>query len=159
MEQNHNPLSRLFRVIIRVLCLSNLKPDTLAWVNMNKSRYFTISLSQKGTQRKILLCFGSLVDPGCTGFYPLVFEFGPIKFDISSFNGSLPSFILNPYSWTKIANILFLDQPAGTGFSYSNTSEGYHYSDRKAAKDVYTFLRKWLLNHPMFIKNRPIRWS
>ncbi|KAL2513996.1 Serine carboxypeptidase-like 19 [Forsythia ovata] len=26
MEQNHNPLSRLFRVIIRVLCLSNLKP-------------------------------------------------------------------------------------------------------------------------------------
>ncbi|KAL2477386.1 Serine carboxypeptidase-like 1 [Forsythia ovata] len=92
--------------------------------------------------------------PGCSGLSGLVFEIGPFTFDVADFDGSLPSILLNPYSWTKVANIIFIDWPVGTGFSYSNTSKGYSSNDTKSAKDNYTFLRKWLLNHPMFIKNR-----
>ncbi|CAI9786733.1 unnamed protein product [Fraxinus pennsylvanica] len=79
---------------------------------------------------------------------------GPCRFGVETFDGSLPSIILNPYSWTKVANIIFIDAPVGTGFSYANTSQGYSSSDIKSAKDIFTFLRKWLLNHPIFIKNR-----
>ncbi|KAL0384301.1 UNVERIFIED_CONTAM: Serine carboxypeptidase-like 18 [Sesamum radiatum] len=84
-------------------------------------------------------------EPGCSG---------PLAFDVEAFDGSLPSFVINPYSWTKIANIIFIDSPAGTGFSYATTSQGYTNSDNKTAEYNYSFLRKWLLNHPEFVKNR-----
>ncbi|KAG8368498.1 hypothetical protein BUALT_Bualt15G0051900 [Buddleja alternifolia] len=92
--------------------------------------------------------------PGCSGFSGLVYEIGPMAFDYATFDGSLPSFTINPYSWTKIANIIFIDSPVGTGFSYATTSQGYTSSDTKSAKQNYAFLRKWLLNHPTFLKNR-----
>ncbi|GER36926.1 serine carboxypeptidase [Striga asiatica] len=91
--------------------------------------------------------------PGCSGFSGLVYEIGPLAFDLENFDGSLPSLLLNPYSWTKVANIIFIDSPVGTGFSYATTSEGYYSSDTKSAKDCYTFMQKWLSIHPMFIKN------
>ncbi|KAL3538781.1 hypothetical protein ACH5RR_002147 [Cinchona calisaya] len=92
--------------------------------------------------------------PGCSAFSAIAYELGPLAFDVEAFNGSLPSLLLNPYAWTKIANIIFLDSPVGTGFSYATTLEGYYSSDTKSAKDTYNFLRKWLLNHPKFTKNR-----
>ncbi|KZV14035.1 serine carboxypeptidase-like 18 [Dorcoceras hygrometricum] len=92
--------------------------------------------------------------PGCSGFTGLVYEIGPLNFNLSSYDGSLPSFILNPYSWTKIASIIFIDSPVGTGFSYTNSPEGYYRSDTKLSTDNHMFLRKWLLTHPSFLKNR-----
>ncbi|CAI9786736.1 unnamed protein product [Fraxinus pennsylvanica] len=89
---------------------------------------------------------------GGVGYSILVYS--PCRFGVETFDGSLPSIILNPYSLTKIANIIFIDAPVGTGFSYANTSQGQASSDIKSAKDIFTFLGKWLLNHPMFIKNR-----
>ncbi|CAI9786819.1 unnamed protein product [Fraxinus pennsylvanica] len=113
--------------------------------------YFVESANNPKTDPLLLWITGG---PGCSGLSSLVYEIGPLSFDVTNFDGSLPSIILNPHSWTKVANIIFIDWPAGTGFSYSNTSKGYYSSDTKSAKDNYTFLRKWLLNHPMFIKNR-----
>ncbi|KAL0356910.1 UNVERIFIED_CONTAM: Serine carboxypeptidase-like 18 [Sesamum calycinum] len=92
--------------------------------------------------------------PGCSSLSGLVYEIGPLAFDIEGFDGSLPSFTLNPYSWTKIANIIFLDYPVGTGFSYAATPQAYNSNDTKSAQHNYSFLRKWLLNHPSFLKNR-----
>ncbi|XP_056160708.1 serine carboxypeptidase-like 16 isoform X2 [Syzygium oleosum] len=91
--------------------------------------------------------------PGCSGFSGLVFEIGPLKFDYATFNGSSPTLLPNPYSWTQIANIIFLDAPVSTGFSYSTTQEGYYTTDTKSAKDIYKFLRKWILGHPKFGNN------
>ncbi|KAG6382968.1 hypothetical protein SASPL_157297 [Salvia splendens] len=53
-----------------------------------------------------------------------------------------------------VANIIFLDYPAGTGFSYSNNARTFPVSDTNSTLHNYTFLRKWLLAHPEFIKNR-----
>ncbi|CAI9104247.1 OLC1v1002880C2 [Oldenlandia corymbosa var. corymbosa] len=93
--------------------------------------------------------------PGCSGFSALVYEFGPLKFDFEAYDkdGSA-KFLINPYSWTKRASIIFLDSPVGTGFSYATTKEGNSSSDTKATEDIYTFLRKWLSENPKFMKNR-----
>ncbi|KAL0422546.1 UNVERIFIED_CONTAM: Serine carboxypeptidase-like 18 [Sesamum latifolium] len=92
--------------------------------------------------------------PGCSGFSGLVYEIGPLAFDVEGFDGSFASFSLNPYSWTKIANIIFIDSPVGTGFSYATTPQAYNSNDTISAEHNYSFLRKWLLNHPEFVKNR-----
>lgn len=42
----------------------------------------------------------------------------------------------------QIANIIFVDAPVGTGFSYSTTWEGYQVSDTLSAAETYEFLRK-----------------
>ncbi|XP_022741780.1 serine carboxypeptidase-like 1 [Durio zibethinus] len=80
--------------------------------------------------------------PGCTALSGFFLEIGPLKFNVVEYNGSLPTFALNPYSWTKVANIIFLDAPVGTGFSYSRTFQGFKTGDKKFANDGYNFMRK-----------------
>ncbi|GMH03075.1 hypothetical protein Nepgr_004914 [Nepenthes gracilis] len=91
--------------------------------------------------------------PGCSGLSSILFEIGPLKIDVEAWNGSLPPLLLNPYSWTKVANILFIDQPVGTGFSYAISQSAYNTSDTLSVDQVYTFLRKWIAYHPRFISN------
>ncbi|KAI9181386.1 hypothetical protein LWI28_014570 [Acer negundo] len=91
--------------------------------------------------------------PGCSAFSGLVYEIGPLSFDYENSKGNIPKFLLNPYSWTKVANIIFLDQPVGTGFSYATTWQAYNMKDTLSTKQTYTFLRKWLIDHPTFLSN------
>ena len=49
------------------------------------------------------------------------------------------------------ANVLFLESPAGVGFSYSNTTSDYDESgDSKTAGDNYVFLLNWLERFPEY---------
>lgn len=38
--------------------------------------------------------------------------------------------------------MIYIDAPVGTGFSYSNTSQGYYVDDAENAAQTYEFLRK-----------------
>ncbi|KAI3852764.1 hypothetical protein MKW92_016680, partial [Papaver armeniacum] len=92
--------------------------------------------------------------PHCTGFSGLAFEIGPIYMDKEYINGSLPSLTLSSNSWTKIANMIFLDQPVNTGFSYSKSShDSKLMSDTISAANTYEFLIKWLIQNPEFQSN------
>ncbi|KAG4169428.1 hypothetical protein ERO13_A12G077965v2 [Gossypium hirsutum] len=91
--------------------------------------------------------------PGCSSLSGFFLEIGPLQFNMMEYNGSLPTFSLNPYSWTNVANIIFLDLPAGIGFSYSTRLQGFETGDKLFANDGYNFVRKWLRSHPKFITN------
>ncbi|KAI3701682.1 hypothetical protein L6452_26936 [Arctium lappa] len=91
--------------------------------------------------------------PGCSSISGLLYEIGPIKFEEVHYNGSLPSFILRPSSWTKIANIIFLDIPVGTGFSYRRSGQASRSNDFLLADQAYEFIKKWLRSYPEFISN------
>ncbi|VFR01706.1 unnamed protein product [Cuscuta campestris] len=55
----------------------------------------------------------------------------------------------NDYSWNKVANVLFLESPAGVGFSYSNTTSDYNTTDdKRTTADAYSFLVNWLQRFP-----------
>ncbi|XP_048497288.1 serine carboxypeptidase-like 7 isoform X9 [Beta vulgaris subsp. vulgaris] len=95
--------------------------------------------------------------PGCSAFSGLVIEIGPLIFNNSAcdWHSKSPTFQLNPSSWTKVASIIFLDSPVGTGFSYATNPEGYYSDDITSSRHIYQFLTKWLADHAGF-HNHPL---
>ncbi|XP_047064147.1 serine carboxypeptidase-like 15 isoform X1 [Lolium rigidum] len=91
--------------------------------------------------------------PGCSAFSGLVYEIGPLSFDRRTYVDGLPKLFYKPDAWTKVSNVIFLDSPVGTGFSYSVTPQGYESSDTKAVTQIVTFLTKWFDEHPEFLSN------
>ncbi|GER51915.1 serine carboxypeptidase [Striga asiatica] len=60
--------------------------------------------------------------------------------------------VRNNYSWNKAANMLYLESPAGVGFSYSTNNSFYEYlNDEITARDNLNFLEKWIDRFPEFI--------
>ena len=47
----------------------------------------------------------------------------------------------------QVANIIFVDAPVGTGFSYAKSSEGYNISDTLGVAELYEFLQKVIKNY------------
>ncbi|KAK9265997.1 hypothetical protein L1049_012497 [Liquidambar formosana] len=92
--------------------------------------------------------------PGCSSLVGFMFENGPLSFTYEDYSGGLPTLHVNPYAWTQNLNILYLDAPVGTGFSYSVTSEGYHVDDRTFVAHAYEFLQKWMMNHTEYLENQ-----
>ncbi|XP_078177990.1 serine carboxypeptidase-like 26 isoform X2 [Carex rostrata] len=85
--------------------------------------------------------------PGCSSIaYGASEELG--AFRINSDGATL---YLNEYSWNKVANVLFLESPAGVGFSYSNTTSDLRTcGDNRTASDAYTFLLNWIEKFPKY---------
>uniref|UniRef100_A0A804RM08 Carboxypeptidase n=1 Tax=Zea mays TaxID=4577 RepID=A0A804RM08_MAIZE len=91
--------------------------------------------------------------PGCSSFDGFVYGNGPFNFEPGSSPGSLPKLQLNPYSWSKVSNIMYLDSPAGVGMSYSLNRSDYVTGDLKTAADAHKFLSKWFELYPEFQLN------
>lgn len=85
--------------------------------------------------------------PGCSSVaYGASEEIGPFRL-----NRTGSSLYLNKYSWNRVANILFLESPAGVGFSYTNTSSNLKNSgDRRTAQDALIFLVRWMSRFPKY---------
>ncbi|GMH20845.1 hypothetical protein Nepgr_022687 [Nepenthes gracilis] len=91
--------------------------------------------------------------PGCSSFDGFVYEHGPFNFEAPKKRGDLPTLHLNPYSWSKVSNVIYLDSPAGVGFSYSRNTSDYITGDLKTASDTHTFLLKWFELYQEFLAN------
>ncbi|KAH7847290.1 hypothetical protein Vadar_024310 [Vaccinium darrowii] len=136
------------------LLLSKFQTD--GYVGVDESEdvqlfyYFVKSESNPKEDPLLLWLSGG---PGCSSFYGLIYEIGPLYFKAMQRDGSLPELVLNPNSWSKVASIIYLDLPVGTGFSYARTSLASYSTDLQACDQAYQFLRKWLMDHPEFLSN------
>ncbi|XP_024385315.1 serine carboxypeptidase 24 isoform X2 [Physcomitrium patens] len=109
--------------------------------------YFFVEAEENSEEKPLVFWFNG--GPGCSSIaYGFAEELGP--FFINSGGESLR---LNRDSGNKVANVLFVESPAGTGFSYSNTS-----SDLLAAGDFrtdnYAFVTNWFKRFPQY-RGRP----
>ncbi|PNT71906.1 hypothetical protein BRADI_2g37180v3 [Brachypodium distachyon] len=93
--------------------------------------------------------------PGCSGLSALLYEIGPLSFNMQSRSSTVPTLAYRADSWTKVSNIIFIDAPINAGFSYCREGDAYHSSDTQMASQILEFLRKWLDNHNSF-KNNPL---
>lgn len=54
----------------------------------------------------------------------------------------------NPYSWSKTANVLYIDSPAGTGMSYSKVTNDYATDDDRTIDDLEYFVERFFKEYP-----------
>eukprot|EP01018_Ginkgo_biloba_P035386 Gb_11699 [translate_table: standard] len=85
--------------------------------------------------------------PGCSSVaYGASEEIGPFRI-----NKNASGLYMNKYSWNRLANLLFLESPAGVGFSYTNTSSNLKDSgDNRTAEDALIFLINWFARFPQY---------
>jgi carboxypeptidase C (cathepsin A) len=101
------------------------------------------SLDKPATDPLVIWLTGG---PGCSSELAIFFENGPY-----TVNNDL-TLKFNPYTWNSHANVLYVDQPAGTGFSYVNNPNGYVTDEDQVAADFYTFIVAFLKKYPRFAK-------
>jgi len=115
--------------------------------------WFVESQNNPSTDPVVLWLNGG---PGCSSLDGFLYEHGPFRFDrsgtgnIYAHNDTLRS---NPFAWNQVANMIYLEAPAGVGFSYSNTSSDYYTNDNKTAIDNYQFLLNFFASYPEFAAN------
>ncbi|KAG2645322.1 hypothetical protein PVAP13_2KG363470 [Panicum virgatum] len=85
--------------------------------------------------------------PGCSSELALFYENGP--FHIAD-NLSL---VWNDFGWDKASNLIYVDQPTGTGFSYSSDSWDTRHNEAAISNDLYDFLQAFFAEHPEYAKN------
>ncbi|XP_011623125.1 serine carboxypeptidase 1 isoform X2 [Amborella trichopoda] len=92
--------------------------------------------------------------PGCSGMNAVVYLLGPFKIDNDrDYMKHGVKVKLSPFSWTKVSSIVYVDSPAGTGFSYADNSDDYETDDSKTIADLYEFILKWYRAYPEFLSN------
>ncbi|XP_057978384.1 serine carboxypeptidase-like 18 isoform X2 [Malania oleifera] len=121
------------------------------YISVGDSELFYYFIESQGNPKEDPLFLWLTGGPGCSSFNGLIYEIGPMEFDIHNYDGGLPNLLYYKYAWTKSASVIFLDAPVGTGFSYSTTTEGWYASDSKSAEQSYEFLRKWLEENPQYL--------
>ncbi|KZS93183.1 peptidase S10, serine carboxypeptidase [Sistotremastrum niveocremeum HHB9708] len=84
--------------------------------------------------------------PGCSSSTGLLFELGPCSVADEGHNTTW-----NKHSWNKNANIIFLDQPVGVGYSYSSDGSTIN-TTPVAAVDVWAFLELFLARFSKYSK-------
>jgi len=112
--------------------------------------YFVESERSPGTDPVLVWLTGG---PRCSAFSGLAYEIGPINFVLQPYDGTLPRLVYSPDSWTRVASIIFLDSPVGSGFSYARDPRGYDVGDVSSSRQVVEFLRKWFDAHPWLQSN------
>lgn len=81
--------------------------------------------------------------PGCSSMLGLLMELGPCAVEKGGQTAHE-----NPDSWINAANLFFLDQPIGVGFSYSDNPDDHANGTFAAAEDVYAFMDLWYTQFP-----------
>eukprot|EP00054_Salpingoeca_dolichothecata_P027032 m.195908 g.195908 ORF g.195908 m.195908 type:complete len:439 (+) comp25839_c0_seq3:1515-2831(+) len=87
--------------------------------------------------------------PGCSSLDGYIYEHGPFHVNESNHQ----QLYYNTYTWAKEANMLYLEAPAGVGFSYSDDPSEYHTNDTTTAIANHAALKTFFKLYPEYAKN------
>ncbi|KAK7105698.1 lysosomal protective protein-like [Littorina saxatilis] len=85
--------------------------------------------------------------PGCSSLFGLLGENGPFK--VMDDGATLEP---NPFSWNNVANVLYIESPAGVGFSYA-TDSNYVTNDDRTATENYAAMKDFFNKFPEYRVN------
>ena len=120
--------------------------------------------------------------PGATSLYGLFKENGPIKAHTISdnqfsrsrrstffeeylktpnafpeYDKYTPEAKLNPFSWNRNASVLYIDNPVGTGFSFTDSKAGYPNYVNESSEDLFHALQQFFQMFHEY-KDRCVLW-
>ncbi|KAK3112346.1 Cell death protease [Teratosphaeriaceae sp. CCFEE 6253] len=82
--------------------------------------------------------------PGCSSMDGALMEIGPYRVEA---DGESQRLVYNEGSWDEFANVLFVDNPVGTGFSYVD-GDSYIHELGEMAKQMVQFLEQFFALFP-----------
>ncbi|CAJ1335036.1 unnamed protein product [Effrenium voratum] len=127
------------------LCDSSVN-QTAGYISINPiTKYFFWLFEAKTNPADAPLLMWLSGGPGCSSQLALFAENGPCKV---SKDGQ--STYTNPHSWHNAANVIWVDQPAGVGFS---TGIGTH-NEKGVADNMFVFLQKFFQEFPQYQKTK-----
>ena len=86
--------------------------------------------------------------PGCSSLDGFFYEHGPF---IPSDDGS--TLLLRETRWSSLANMLYIEAPAGVGFSYSD-SKSYSFNDDTTAEDNFNAIQDFFAMYPEYLSHK-----
>ncbi|XP_044947609.1 serine carboxypeptidase 1-like [Hordeum vulgare subsp. vulgare] len=104
--------------------------------------YYFVEAPYEASSKPLVLWLNG--GPGCSSLgLGAMAELGPFRV-----NPDGKTLSRNRHAWNNVANVIFLESPAGVGFSYSNTTVTS--GDTRTAVDAYMFLLNWLERFPEY---------
>ena len=88
--------------------------------------------------------------PGCSSMEGAFSESGP--YHVQQFS-SPPTLALNPFTWNNQSSNLFIESPAGVGFSYCESRAGCDHTDSSTAANSLLALQSFFAAFPELQKN------
>ncbi|KAK3127019.1 hypothetical protein QOZ80_7AG0567020 [Eleusine coracana subsp. coracana] len=115
--------------------------------NTYDARMFYFFFESRGHKKEDPVVIWLTGGPGCSSELALFYENGP--FNIAD-NLSL---VWNDFGWDQASNLIYVDQPTGTGFSYSSNARDTRHNEASISNDLYAFLQAFFTEHPQYAEN------
>lgn len=101
--------------------------------------YWLILSKDKSEDKPLILWLNG--GPGSSSLFGLFTEMGPLRV------GQKGMTLEEQYTWTSKANIVYVDQPVGTGYSFSDKPEHIPKDEATLSNQFYFFLQKFFNSH------------
>jgi len=83
--------------------------------------------------------------PGCSSMLAFMQENGPY-----SINDDGETFTASDYSWNREANVLYIEQPAGVGYSICGDQTECSFDDNNVSEDNLAAVLGWYAKYPEY---------
>lgn len=84
--------------------------------------------------------------PGSSSLFGLFYENGPLMMKGDKVAA-------REYSWSRVSHLIYIDNPVGTGFSYTNSSEGYLTDEEQVGDGLYSTIVQFFRLFPHLRRN------
>jgi carboxypeptidase C (cathepsin A) len=125
-------------------------PVYSGYLNVNEAKdlhYMFIESQNDIANDPLVIWFNG--GPGCSSMLGFTQEHGPYKMESGT-----DFWEINPYAWNKFSNLLYIESPAGVGFSTcKGLRECNSYDDDESAADNLTAVLAFFEKHPEFKTN------
>lgn len=120
------------------------------YINASETKqlhYVFVESKNDPTNDPVLIWFNG--GPGCSSLLGFMQENGPIIYDDDTNVIST-----NDQSWNQMANVLYIESPAGVGYSLAGTEADTVHNDMSSSVDAMAALYQWYLKFPEYNDNK-----
>ena len=111
-----------------------------------KIHYLFVESANEPSTDPLIIWFNG--GPGCSSMLGFMQENGPFRMD--SGTGEVHA---SADGWNREANVLYIEQPAGVGFSYCGSTKDCTFDDESSAKDNLAVVLEWYNKFPEYKAN------